>query len=357
AFAPLSAVAYTDTTSPTVGAVSPTSAVAGASVAYSAAYSDDLGVTLCQLTDGATSYSPMTLSGGTASYSVALSVGSHNLQAQCRDAVGHWGYGAATMVTVSTAGTVSAVSPTTAVSGVATTFSVTYSTFNAPYTAHGCWLVVDGSTVYPEMSISGDADSVSGTASKSHTFTTLGTHIMRVSCLETTGGAYKIGPDTTITVSAPDTTAPTVNQIDQSAATAGTALTLTAIATDNVGISSCSLYVGGVSQGTMTVSGGVASRSHTFSAAGSYVAVVRCTDAAGLIGTGASRTVVVSAAADIDKPVINLVAQTTATAGIALSLTAIVSDNVGISSCTLYIGGVSQGAMTVSGGAASRSHT
>jgi hypothetical protein len=52
-------------------------------------------------------------------------------------------------------------------------------------------------------------------------------------------------------------------------------------ATDNVGISSCQLYVNGTLSGSMSASGSLYTRQHTFTIAGTYSAYARCQDAAG----------------------------------------------------------------------------
>lgn len=357
---------FTDNSPPAVSNLLPATATAGVATTISAFVMDDefgSGINICEVIIDGVKLDLMTASGSTYSLSGVTfsSAGSHTVRVECFDRTGNTGSASRT-VTVVTTGTVGTVSPTTAVSGVATTFSATYASFNAPYTAHGCWLVVDGETVYPEMALTGGVDSVSGTASKPHTFTTTGAHTMRVSCLETTGGSFKVGPDTTITVTAAplaDTTLPTVTGVGPTTATSGSTVSITASAADDIGISSCTLYVGGVSQGAMTVTAGVASRSHTFATAGSFAVEVRCADAATNLGMG-SATVVVSAppaVADATLPAVGQITQTAATAGTAITLTATASDDIGISSCTLFVGGVSQGTMAVSGGSASRSHT
>ncbi|MEK7073302.1 MAG: hypothetical protein AAB974_02585 [Patescibacteria group bacterium] len=363
AMAPLSVAAITDSTPPVVSSVTPTTTYKNQATTYDVTTSDDIaGVDGCDLYVNTVNQGAMTMtliSGmnwrATRSYTYTGSAGTISIYARCRDGamVPNFANGATTSITIFVDNSPPAVSnllPATATVGVATTISAFAMDDEFGSGINTCGGIIDG-VESGLMTPSGSTYSLSGV-----TFSTAGSHTLQVNCFDRTGNLGTASR--TVTVSAPaDTTAPVVNQIDQSTATAGTALTLTAIAMDNVGISSCSLYVGGVSQGTMAVLGGVASRSHTFPAAGSYAADVRCTDAAGNPTTGASRTIVVAAAADSTLPTVTGVGPTTASTGSAVTLTATVADNIGVSSCTLYVGGTSQGAMTVSSGVASRSHT
>lgn len=335
----LTARAYVDVYPPTVDVVRPTTGVAGTAVSYYAAYNDDTGVTICMLLEGGVSLGNMALGGGTATLSLSLTAGIHNLQVKCNDAAGNWGSGEITPVTISTAGTVGSVTPTSAFSGIATTMSATYGGFNAPYTAHGCWLVVDGSTVYPEMTLSSGPDSVSGTASKSYTFASNGTYTVRVSCLEN-GGSYKVGADTTITVStAADITGPTVGTVSPTSAVAGVSVAYSATYNDAVGVTQCQLMDGVTVFSPMTLSAGTASYSVMLSV-GTHNLQVKCSDAAGNTGNGTPTTVLVSAAGgDVTAPSVGSVLPTTAVLGVAGNMYANYSDAVGVTSCTVYIDG------------------
>lgn len=193
-----------DTTPPAVGAISPTTAVAGASATYSATYSDGgSGVTQCQLSDGGIiiwisgMFGPF--ANGTASIGESFTAGTHNLQMQCRDGAGLWGYGAVTPVTVSSAAdttppTVGAVSPVTATVGVNTTFSASYGD-NVGVTR--CLLYVNGVD-------SGNASlgaPTGGTASRIHQFAAAGTFNVYFTCWDAAGYATP-GTARGVTVSA-----------------------------------------------------------------------------------------------------------------------------------------------------------
>ncbi len=160
--------------------------------------------------------------------------------------------------------------------------------------------------------------------------------------------------------SSADTTAPTVGALTPLTATVNVAKTFTATYSDAVGVVSCTEHVDSKTS-SMTLSAGTASVSGTFTSAGSYSAYVTCVDAAGNTGTGSTVTIVVSAASttttDVMMPTVTGLIPTNATVGVPVSLHANVSDNVAVSSCTLYVDGVSKGAMTIGSGVASLTQT
>jgi photosystem II stability/assembly factor-like uncharacterized protein len=165
----------------------------------------------------------------------------------------------------------------------------------------------------------------------------------------------------TVTVVAADTTAPSVGSISPLSATQNTPVTLSATVTDASGIQDCRLYVNGSDQGAMTATAPTYSRSYTPATGASFTAYASCGDTAGNLGTGATVTVAVTAAVvtstDTVAPTVGAIAQTSATAGTARTLTASVADSGGMGSCVLYVNSVNVGSMTISGGYASRSYT
>lgn len=369
---PLAAGAATDTTAPTVTDVTPVTATKNVAVTISATYHDDsAGVASCTLfVDsiaqgvGIMNLSVPTGRDGVASqsYTYTGSGSSFSVRISCTDQATspNTGNSALTTVTVTSPGTVGSVSPTTATVNVATSFSAPYSGFTAPNTAAGCWLVVDGVTQYPGGTLSGGAGSTNGTASKTYTFTTTGNHSVFMSCLQNEG-TYIYGTPTTInviTAPAGDTAAPTVGQVVSITPTQGTPATISAAYSDNVAVASCTLYVNGTNWGTMNgASGasGTASKDFTFSSSGAHTVYVTCADAAGNVGTGATRTVTVSAtpapAGDTSPPVVGNIWESSATVGSSLTLHANAYDNVGIVHCDLYVNGAWRSSMSVSGGA------
>lgn len=100
------------------------------------------------------------------------------------------------------------------------------------------------------------------------------------------------------TITAADTTRPTVTALSMpTTATAGAPVTYSATFSDNVGVTRCELRVGGALQGDMTISDATASRSHTFTSAGTPIVGVWCYDAAGNIGVKEVTTTVSATAA------------------------------------------------------------
>lgn len=97
-----------DAIAPTVGAISPTSVTAMLATTISATYSDNVGVSACDLILDGSNVGAMTLSApggmsGTASRSVTLSAGNHTARASCRDAAGNNGQGSNVTIVASDA--------------------------------------------------------------------------------------------------------------------------------------------------------------------------------------------------------------------------------------------------------------
>lgn len=110
----------------------------------------------------------------------------------------------------------------------------------------------------------------------------------------------------------------------------------------------------------MTLQSGVASRSYTFSAAGSYSVQAWCRDAASNAAFGSSSAVTVSAVStgDVTPPVVGGVTPTTLVAGQSATFSASYADaGRGVEACYLFVDGVSQGLMSRQGTAASGTAT
>ena len=78
-----------------------------------------------------------------------------------------------------------------------------------------------------------------------------------------------------------DTTNPSVGSVTPTTAQLNVSTSFSATYSDNVGVTSCELFVNGVSQGSMSLNGstsGTATRSHTLSAEGTYTFQARCRD-------------------------------------------------------------------------------
>lgn len=348
-----------DTTAPTVSAVTPTTATEDSATTLSATYSDDVSVTSCTLNVAGTE-SAMTLSSGTASASYTFSTsGSITAYVTCVDAAGNEGAGAETTITVAaattsdtTAPTVSSISPTSATSGVAASFTATYSDDG---TVASCNLLVDG-TKSSTMALS------AGTASASVTFNVAGSHTAVASCVDAAGNTGT-GTTTTITVASAssDTTGPTVSAMTPTTATQDTAVTFSVTVTDDTAVYGCSLFVEGSNQGTMTASGSAYSRSYTFATSGTLTANVRCADTVGNETVGATTTITVAAAAvtatDTTAPTVGALSPDDATAGTPLTLSASVADSGGMGSCVMYVNSAYVGVMQIASGYATYDYT
>lgn len=153
--------------------------------------------------------------------------------------------------------------------------------------------------------------------------------------------AYNASGESTYSnvVSVPELTPPTTDiSYPVNGTSASGTVTVTANASDNVGVTSVEFYVNGVLQGTDT------STPYTFSwntsalAAGSYALTTKAYDAAGNIGQSA--TVTVNVVNDTTPPTVVV---TSPAAGSSLSgtvsLTASASDNVGVSKVEFYANG------------------
>lgn len=231
-----------------------------------------------------TSYSP----------SAALSTGAHTATILAEDVAGNdSSASSAISFTVDTTNpTVGGISPTAATASTATQFTVTASDTNG----------ISSCTLYLNSSSAGSMtyDGTSGTYYKSYTFSSAGTYSAYAYCTDSASNSVA-GSTTSVTVSAAststaaDTTAPTVGSVTPTSVTEDDSNSFSATYSDSVGVTSCTLYVNESSIGSMTLSGTTASKSYTFSSTGSYTVYVKCSDAAGNIGTGSSKTVTVSA--------------------------------------------------------------
>jgi len=198
------APATADTTAPSVGGVTPTSATQNAATSFTASYSDAVGVTSCLLYVNSSNVGSMSLSGTVASLSYTpVSSGSYSMYVMCSDAAGNTGASSTSTVTVAaasssssdtTAPSVSGISPTAAIQNAATTFTTGY-TDTVGVTS--CYLYVDSANV-GAMTLS------SGTASIVYTPTGVGYYAMYAKCYDAAGNAGN-GTSASISITVPTT--------------------------------------------------------------------------------------------------------------------------------------------------------
>lgn len=112
-----------------------------------------------------------------------------------------------------------------------------------------------------------------------------------------------------ITISTADVTGPTVTASAEATATVGTAFTMSAIASDASGVVSCSVFVEDYGTYAMTFNIPMImwSASMTPTMVHDMYYMVTCIDGEGNDGSSATGTVVVSAAAVVDEPVVDVV--------------------------------------------------
>ncbi|QQR60490.1 hypothetical protein IPH19_03695 [Candidatus Uhrbacteria bacterium] len=358
-----------DSTAPTITSSGPTTATAGTAISVTAAYSDAVGVTSCDLYVNSVLQGSMSIGAGTSGTASRLhtfsSAGTAFVEIRCRDAAGNIGVRNHS-VTVSAASVVTSVTyagPTSVTLGNSTTFSASF--IGA---ATACSLRFNsGGIPFGEdvpMTLSGTSASVTFSPTAAHY--PAGTHQVRAVCYSASGGEQQSSLVDIVFSAAPagDAVAPVISTLSPSTATVGSSVTISANYSDAVGVTTCQYFLNGVNTGSMSLSGstnGTATRNETFEFAGSYTVEVRCYDAAGNSGTR-SQIVTASTTAPSDSiaPSVSSLAPVNAVAGTSYAVTAVYSDAVGVTACDLYIGGSLIGGMTLgasTGGTVSRNHT
>ncbi len=138
-----------------------------------------------------------------------------------------------------------------------------------------------------------------------------------------------------------DTVAPTVSASE--AGTSGT-ITLSASASDNVGVTAVEFYVDGALKGSSAAAPYSASLDSTTLANGSHSLVAKAYDAAGNVGTSSSVAFSVSnGSTDSTAPTVT--ASESGSSG-TITLSATASDNVGVAKVEFYVDGVLKGTDT-----------
>lgn len=320
----------------------------------------------CRLSVDGVVQGDMTLSGsgtlGDASRSHSISsAGSHTIRVTCYNADESAVVYDEEPVTVFADSSGPAISPfsfmpASIVAGTAVTIQANYDDTDFGSGLQSCGLIVDD-VESGLMTLSGGIGSTAGNANISYTFSSAGSHSVKVNCFDRSGNPGSRTQTVSVSASA-DTTPPTVGSLSYGSLILGSPITFQASVSDNVGVTSCNLNINGVYDGAMTISGGVASRSRTFTTAGTYSASARCFDAAGNSTEGPSVTFTFGSS-DTVSPTVSSINPGTATVGSSVMVTASFTDNVGVTVCNLYVNSSLAGSMELSGttaGTASRSH-
>ncbi|OJT26916.1 hypothetical protein BO221_02585 [Archangium sp. Cb G35] len=329
-----------DVTAPTVSLTAPAeNATVSGSITVSATASDDVGVTQVEFYDGTTLLGTDTA----APYSVSWNTkggpnGSHTLQAKAYDVTGNVGTSTALVVTVAndvTAPTVSITAPGAgATVGGATTVSATASD-NVGVTRvefyDGTALL--GTDTAAPYSISWNAASAVN-----------GSHTLQAKAYDAAGN---VGTSASVSVTVfNDVTAPTVSLTAPTAgATVSGTATLSASASDNIGVTRVEFYDGTTLVGTDTAAPYSVSWNTASAVNGSHTLKAKAYDAAGNVGTSASVSVTVFN--DLTAPTVSITGITSGAAGPGShTVSVLASDNVGVIRVDLYEGATLVGSDT-----------
>ncbi len=293
------------------------------------------------------------------SYLNDLPLGGHSVVVQAVDLGGSSANSSTYNFTITAADTtppvVSTITPTSAVVNTPTSMMVTATDAG---NVNLCNLEVDDGT--------GGFMSYDAGLSKwkiNHTFPLSKTYLVNATCIDDAGN-ITVGPVASIVVGtgvAPDTTAPVVSAVSPTSVTKGVSTSIKVSATDANPVSSCNLIVDNVDLGAMAYDQSILKwvRPTTFTLSKTYQVRASCKDASGNTGLGALTTVSSSTnvVVDTSSPVVSNVQPSSVSLGSTQTITATVSDNVGVTSCYLYAGGLAKGQMTKNGSTVSKSFT
>ena len=330
-----------DTTAPEVTLTSPangTSVTKGDNVTISASATDAVGVARVEfLVNGSVvntdTSSPYSYSWSTSS----AAAGSYTITAKAYDVAGNTGTSAATTITVVVpAPTISA---TATVSGSSATINWTTTGSNPTvWTVGRDGLDTDGDGPWSE-NVPGDR--------RQHTFNLLrpgDTYTLTVSASDGRTATATV----TIPAPQPDTTAPSVTLTSPANGTAvdkGSTVTITANATDNIGVTKVEFLVNGTVVNTDTSAPYSYGWSTASAATGNHTVTAKAYDAAGNVATSTAATVTVNAVtppADTTAPSVSLTSpagNSSATIGSNVTIAANASDNVGVTKVEFLVNG------------------
>jgi hypothetical protein len=333
-----------DTTAPTISLQQPANgATVSGTVTVTATASDNVGVVGVQFKQGATNIGAEDT---TAPYSVSWNTttvanGSYSLTAIARDAAGNTTTSAVVTVTVSNTDTTApTVSITTPANNATVQNTVTVSA-NASDNVGvaGVQFKVDGANL--------GAEDTTAPYSVSWTTTTVanGTHTLTAMARDAAGNTAT-STTVSVTVNNPDTVAPTVSITGPAnGATVSGTLTLTATASDNVGVVGVQFKQGTTNIGAEdTTAPYSVSWDTTTVANGSYSLSAVARDAGGNTTTSTVVTVTVSNA-DTTAPTVSITSPNgNARVRTTITISATASDNVGVVGVRFKVDGVDIGA-------------
>ncbi|MFM9258426.1 beta strand repeat-containing protein [Rhodococcus sp. 5A-K4] len=340
----------------------PATAITGAAVDLTATVAPNNAVGTVQFKSNGTAIgSPVTVSGGTATLSHSFdAAGAQSVTADFIAGAGFVGSSAsAQTVTVSDPApvdvetTTSLSVPATAITGAAVDLTATVAPNNAVGTVQ---FKSNGTAIGTPVTVT------SGVATLSHSFDAAGAQSVTADFTAGAGFVSSSASAQTVTVSDPapvDVETTTSLSVPATAIT-GAAVDLTATVAPNSAVGTVQFKSNGTAIGSpVTVTGGVATLSHAFDAAGAQSVTADFTAGAGFVSSSASaRTVTVSDPAPVDvETTTSLSVPATATTGAAVDLTATVAPNNAVGTVQFKSNGTAIGSpVTVSGGTATLSH-
>jgi hypothetical protein len=342
----------TDLAAPTVSVTSPANgATVSGNVSLTAAASDNTGVVGVWFSvDGINLGSEDTLAPYGASWSTqSVANGAHVVTATARDSGGNTATSGPVVVTVSNANNDS-IAPTVAItspsggSTVGGTITLSASASDNIGVAGVQWLL-DGAAFGAEMTSSPYAVSWNTTTAAN------GGHTLRAVARDNAGNRTTSAAVSVTVSNVPDSTSPTVSLSSPAdGATVSNVITVSASASDNVGVAGVRFTIDGATIGTEDTTspysiswntGTVASGAHTLRA------VAR--DAAGNTRTSTSRTITVANLQDTTPPSVNIAAPSAdAAVSGAVLVTASASDNAGILGVQFLLDNANLGAEVMS---------
>ncbi|WP_257237555.1 beta strand repeat-containing protein [Rhodococcus qingshengii] len=341
----------------------PATAVTGTAVDLTATVAPNNAVGAVQFKSNGTSIgSPVAVASGVATLSHAFDVaGAQSVTAEFTAAAGFVSSSAsAQTVTVSDPAPVDVVTttslsvPATAVTGTAVDLTATVAPNNAVGTVQ---FKSNGTAIGTPVTVTG------GVATLSHAFDVAGAQSVTADFTAAAGFVSSSASAQTVTVSDPapvDVQTTTSLSVPATAIT-GTAVDLTATVAPNNAVGTVQFKSNGTAIGTpVTVTGGVATLSHAFDAAGAQSVTADFTAGAGFVSSSApAQTVTVSDPAPVDvQTTTSLSVPATAITGTAVDLTATVAPNNAVGSVQFKSNGTAIGSpVTVSGGTATLTHS
>ncbi|MBO8149561.1 Ig-like domain repeat protein [Rhodococcus erythropolis] len=338
----------------------PSSAVEQTSVALTANISPATDGGTVQFKDGGTDIGgPIAVTAGAATLDHTFTTtGSHSITAVYSGTAGFGGSTAqAQTIEISSSAlstTTTLQVPAAAITGSAVDLTATVAPNNAVGTVQ---FKSNGTAIGSPVTVSG------GTATLSHSFDAAGAQSITADFTAGAGFVSSSASAQTVTVSDPapiDVETTTSLSVPATAIT-GAAVDLTATVAPNNAVGTVQFKSNGTAIGSpVTVSGGTATLSHSFDAAGAQSITADFTAGAGFVSSSASaQTVTVSDPAPVDvETTTSLSVPATATTGAAVDLTATVAPNNAVGTVQFKSNGTAIGSpVAVSAGVATLSHS